>query len=205
MVFNLILCGGHPGAATIWAMAINQSKQYTGTSNQWHVSCMPLITSIYIISTFSTTSMQVSFMDNSAYLHTEYYRIPWKFRGRKASRFSYIRKTFLYENLKWHCLNMDLREGMWDSAKVFSLRSVCTTFCETFLPQNFHGIWYATVLLQSSKGYSPADVKSYKTLYLLIVQVYRLPLHCFAFTTDISLQVEHDCSCYQLQIVSLFG
>ena len=25
----------------------------------------------------------------------------------------------LYENLRWRCSNMDLRESMWDSAKVF--------------------------------------------------------------------------------------
>ena len=37
---------------------------------------------------------------------------------------------------------MDLRESMWDSVKVFSQSSVCTTCRETFLPQNFHGIWY---------------------------------------------------------------
>ena len=37
---------------------------------------------------------------------------------------------------------MDLRESMRDSVKVFSQRSACTTCCETFLPQNFHGIQY---------------------------------------------------------------
>ena len=36
--------------------------------------------------------------------------------------------------------NMDLRESMWHSTKVFSRRSACTTCCETFLAQNFHGI-----------------------------------------------------------------
>ena len=31
----------------------------------------------------------------------------------------HVRKTFLYENLRWHGSNMDLRESMWDSAKAF--------------------------------------------------------------------------------------
>ena len=40
---------------------------------------------------------------------------------------------------RWYCLNMDLRENTRGSMKVFSRRSVCTTFHETFLLRNFHG------------------------------------------------------------------
>ena len=36
---------------------------------------------------------------------------------------------------------MDLRESI---RGVYSPRSLCTTCYETFLPQNFHGIWYLT-------------------------------------------------------------
>ena len=37
---------------------------------------------------------------------------------------------------------MDLREGIWDSVKVFLQKSACTAYREIFLPQNFHGIKY---------------------------------------------------------------
>ena len=46
----------------------------------------------------------------------------------------------LYENLRWRYSDMDLRESMWDSTKVFLRMSMCTTSRETFLPQNFHDI-----------------------------------------------------------------
>ena len=48
--------------------------------------------------------------------------------------FHMVRKTLLHENLRWRCSNIDLRESMWDSTKVFSQRSACTTCHETFLP-----------------------------------------------------------------------
>ena len=34
----------------------------------------------------------------------------------EASRFLHVHKTF---NIRWRCSNMDLRESMWDSVKVF--------------------------------------------------------------------------------------
>ena len=58
-----------------------------------------------------------------------------------VSRFFVCRKTFLFENLRWNYSDMDLRESMWDSAKVFLQSSACTTCHKTFLPQNFRGIW----------------------------------------------------------------
>ena len=51
--------------------------------------------------------------------------------------------NFLYESSRWHCSCMDLRESMRGSAKVFLQRSLCTTGCETFWPQNFHSTQYA--------------------------------------------------------------
>ena len=56
-----------------------------------------------------------------------------------------VRETFLYESSRWCCSNVDLRESMWDSVKVFLQKSACTTCHKTFLPQNFHGIWYMTI------------------------------------------------------------
>ena len=55
-----------------------------------------------------------------------------KFSGFHS--FYMIRETFLHGSSRWRCSNMDLRESMWDSTKVFSRRSVCTTCHETFLP-----------------------------------------------------------------------
>ena len=37
--------------------------------------------------------------------------------------FLHVCKTFLYESLRWRCSNMDLRESMWDSAKLFYLET----------------------------------------------------------------------------------
>ena len=60
-----------------------------------------------------------------------------KFHGFRG--FLHVCKTFLYESSRWRLSNMDLRESMWDSAKVFSRRFVRTTcreklFClETFM------------------------------------------------------------------------
>ena len=63
-----------------------------------------------------------------------------KFQGRKVSWF-FTSAKLLYENLRWRYSDMDLRESMWDSTKVFLQMSMCTTCRETFLPQNFHDIW----------------------------------------------------------------
>ena len=52
----------------------------------------------------------------------------------------YMSAKLLYENLRWRYSDMDLRESMWDSTKVFLRMSICTTCRETFLPQNFHDI-----------------------------------------------------------------
>ena len=52
----------------------------------------------------------------------------------------YMSAKLLYENLRWRYSDMDLRESMWDSTKVFLRMSMRTTCRETFLPQNFHDI-----------------------------------------------------------------
>ena len=41
-----------------------------------------------------------------------------KFHGFRG--FLHVCKTFVYESLRWHCSNIDLRESMCDSMKVFS-------------------------------------------------------------------------------------
>ena len=38
-------------------------------------------------------------------------------------------QNFLYENSRWLCSNMDLRESMWDSAKVF-YEDLCVQLAE---------------------------------------------------------------------------
>ena len=42
-------------------------------------------------------------------------------RQKSFTVFSFlrVRETFLYESSRWCCSNMDLRESMWDSVKVF--------------------------------------------------------------------------------------
>ena len=65
------------------------------------------------------------------------YRIPSKFRNWKVLwllLFLHVRKTFLYVSSRWHCSNMDKRESMRDSAKVF--HKVYN------LPRNFSASWY---------------------------------------------------------------
>ena len=52
----------------------------------------------------------------------------------------YMSAKLLYENLRWRYSDMDLRESMWDSTKVFLRMSMCTTCRKIFLPQNFHDI-----------------------------------------------------------------
>ena len=42
-----------------------------------------------------------------------------KVSRQKVSRFLACPRNFLYENLRWGCSNMDLRESIWDSAKDF--------------------------------------------------------------------------------------
>ena len=52
--------------------------------------------------------------------------------------FTWFRKTALHESSRWRCSNMDLRESMWDSAKVFReglhVQFAAKLFClETFM------------------------------------------------------------------------
>ena len=76
--------------------------------------------------------------------------IPWKFRGIEVLHFLHVCETFLYESSRWHCSNMDLRPSTYMGfCKSFLWRSMCTTCRETFLPWNFHGMWYITCLKQS--------------------------------------------------------
>lgn len=63
------------------------------------------------------------------------------FKAEKFHRFSWFlhgSKIFLYEILRWRCSNMDLRESMWDSVKVFykvlHLQLAAKCFCfKTFI------------------------------------------------------------------------
>ena len=50
----------------------------------------------------------------------------------------HVHKTFLYKGSRWCCSNMDLRESMWDSVKVFRegllIQLSAKLFClETFM------------------------------------------------------------------------
>ena len=63
--------------------------------------------------------------------HTVYHE---SFEAEKFHGFHMVCETFLYESSRWPCSNMDLRESIWDSAKVFLQRSACTTCRKSFLP-----------------------------------------------------------------------
>ena len=53
-------------------------------------------------------------------LTTTYYESFEAEKSRSFCNFLHFRETFLYENSRWCCSNTELRESMWDSAKVFS-------------------------------------------------------------------------------------
>ena len=106
----------------------------------------------------------------TGYAWLQKYCIPWKFWGRKVSRFLWFLhgpRNLLYESSRWHCSNMDLRESILDSAKVFSQKSACTTCRKTFLPRNFHGIqmpthfqvtiiiWSKLLIIKNLKDHAP--------------------------------------------------
>ena len=52
----------------------------------------------------------------------------------KVSWFLHGHEPFLYESLRWRCSNMDVRESIWDSVKIFLRRSARTTCHKIFLP-----------------------------------------------------------------------
>ena len=78
-------------------------------------------------------------------MHTEYYHfaLPYAMKVLRQKSFTFlcllhVHKTFLYESSRWHCSNMDLRESIRDSAKVFfvcvqlAMKLFCLKTCTVY-------------------------------------------------------------------------